>query len=158
MAINFCKCLTHNFKTGKKQVYAMAQYTKIMSLQEFAKHIAEHNSVFDKATVQGVLIKAAECLREKLLDGCKVQLGDMGDFYIALHSSTTEGTDEFTSANINEVEVRWKPGIELENLLKEAKFKQVETRGKQRLGRKIRDEQIDSQVMAGLNDTDNRTN
>ncbi len=143
MAINYCKCMAHNFTTGKKKIYAVAQYTTLVTLDDFARHIAAHNSIFDRATVQGVLTKATECIREMLLDGKKIQLGCLGDIYLTLHSETAEVSTDFTAANIKKVEVKLKPGEDLKNLISVAKFNLVDARTLRRGGVSYRNNQID---------------
>ena len=64
--------------------YGRAQMRESMTFDKFVKHIAEHNGVFSRGTVQGVILDMCECLVEMLLDGKKVQLGALGDFFISL--------------------------------------------------------------------------
>ena len=67
--------------------YGRAQMRESMTFDKFVKHIAEHNGVFSRGTVQGVILDMCECLVEMLLDGKKVQLGALGDFFIrGVHS------------------------------------------------------------------------
>lgn len=46
-----------------KKAYGVAQYSEKMSLAEFAEHISSHNSVYDKADVTAMLIKAVKCMK-----------------------------------------------------------------------------------------------
>ena len=80
--------------------YGRAQMRESMTFDKFVKHIAEHNGVFSRGTVQGVILDMCECLVEMLLDGKKVQLGALGDFFISLSTTPAESLDAFTAANI----------------------------------------------------------
>ena len=61
-----------------------------------------------------------DCMREQLLEGKKIRLGDLGDFSIVLSSKGAEDADKFTVQNITDVKVLWEPGSEFKNLLAEA--------------------------------------
>lgn len=69
------------------KAYAKPQVSEIMSFAKFVKHIADHNGVFSKGTVKGVISDMCECLVEMLLEGKKVQLGELGNFGISLSST-----------------------------------------------------------------------
>ena len=62
-----------------EKAYARAQMKESMTFDKFVKHIADHNGVFSRGTVQGVVLDMCECLVEMLLNGNKVQLGALGD-------------------------------------------------------------------------------
>ena len=62
-------------KDAAPRFYASAQCNKVVSLDEFAKHIASHGSVYKRADIGAVLTMAVDCLREMLLNGYKVGLG-----------------------------------------------------------------------------------
>ena len=40
-------------ETAKEQAYAKNQVTKVMSFDDFVKHISDHNGVFTRGTVKG---------------------------------------------------------------------------------------------------------
>mgnify|MGYP007129985212 CR=1 FL=1 len=42
-------------ETAKEQAYAKNQVTKVMSFDDFVKHISDHNGVFTRGTVKGVV-------------------------------------------------------------------------------------------------------
>ena len=72
-----------------------------------------------------------DCMREQLLEGKKIRLGDLGDFSIVLSSKGAEDADKFTVQNITDVKVLWEPGSEFKNLLAEAEFNLVASRSAQ---------------------------
>ena len=72
-----------------------------------------------------------DCMREQLLEGKKIRLGDLGDFSILLSSKGAEDADKFTAQNITDVKVLWEPGAEFKNLLADAEFNLVASRSAQ---------------------------
>ncbi len=135
--INYSLVLRNSIpgEPSEKKVYAMAQSESKMSLREFSKHIADHGSVYDRSTVEGVLTKAVECMREQLLLGRIVELGDLGCFSISLSSNPAPNATEFTAKNIKAVRARWSPGMDFRNLLEDAEFQFVTSRKAQAAAR-----------------------
>ena len=88
-----------------EKAYARAQMSESMTFDKFVKHIADHNGVYTRGTVQGVILDMCECLVEMLLEGKKVQLGALGDFFISLNSVGAESLKAFTAANIKSINV-----------------------------------------------------
>ena len=66
------------------KAYGASQMNEKISFDAFCKHIADHNSPFSKGTIQGILTDAVACLKEELLSGNRVVLGDLGTFSIEL--------------------------------------------------------------------------
>ena len=69
-----------------KKAYASAQYAEVMDINRFAEHIASHGCVYKRADIVAILTMAVDCMREQLLGGQKIQLGDLGDFSISINS------------------------------------------------------------------------
>ena len=118
-------------KTEKQNAFAISQYTDIMTIEKFAKHITSHGSVYSRADISAILYMAVDCMREMLLEGKKIRLGDLGDFSLLLGSKGAETADKFTAQNINQVKVQWEPGKEFKNLLDDAEFNLVASRSAQ---------------------------
>lgn len=113
--------------------YAMAQCRGVVNLNQFAKHIATHGCVYKRADIAAVLTMAVDCLQEMLLNGYKVELGDMGSFYLSLSSEGTETAKEFNPAiHVKEVNVNWERGVNFVDLKKEAEFNLVAIRSVQK--------------------------
>ena len=72
-----------------------------------------------------------DCMREQLLEGKKIRLGDLGDFSILLSSKGAEDADKFSAQNITDVKVQWEPGQEFKNLRDDAEFNLVASRSAQ---------------------------
>jgi predicted histone-like DNA-binding protein len=113
------------------KAYGTAQVHEILSFDDFCEHIAQHNSPFSKGAIQGVLTDAVSCLREQMLAGNKVKLGDLGDFYVELACEGAVTTEDFTSDNIKEVNVRWLPSKSFKNLRQDAEFNLMPKRSQQ---------------------------
>ncbi len=110
-------------KTEKQNAFAISQYTDIMTIEKFAKHITSHGSVYSRADISAILYItshgsvysradisailyiAVDCMREMLLEGKKIRLGDLGDFSLLLTSKGAEDADKFTAQNITGVKV-----------------------------------------------------
>ena len=113
------------------KAYGVAQADEIINITNFARHITTHGCVYSKADIVAVLSLAVTCIRELLLDGKKVKLGEFGDFSVSLNTTGAVDTASFTADNIKRVDVVFTPGEDLKNLRKDATFKLVPTRRKQ---------------------------
>ena len=118
-------------KTEKKNAFAVSQYSDIMTIEKFSKHISSHGSVYSRADISAILYMTVDCMREQLLEGKKIRLGDLGDFSILLSSKGAEDADKFTAQNITDVKVLWEPGAEFKNLIADAEFNLVASRSAQ---------------------------
>lgn len=118
-------------ENGVEKAYAKNQVTKVVSFNEFVKHISNHNGVFTRGTVKGVVSDTCACLVEKLLSGCKVQFGELGTFGISLTCDPAESIDKFSAKNIKGVNILFTPGPDFENLRSKAEFNLVTSRALQ---------------------------
>ena len=108
--------------------YGTAQVREVLDLDKFSKHIAEHNSPFSAGCIKGVLEDAVDCLREQLLAGNSVSLGELGKFHVELNCEPAVTTEDFTAANIKGVNVCWTPGEDFKDMKKDAEFQLVPSR------------------------------
>ena len=118
-------------KTETQKAYAVAQYSDVMTIDKFARHIATHGCVYSRADIAAILYLAVDCMREQLLEGKKIRMGELGDFSVSLASKGAETADKFTAQNITGVKVIWEPGTEFKSLLEDAEFNQVASRDAQ---------------------------
>ena len=108
-----------NMNTASKtygQYYGRLVPTKTMSYDELCKHVSEHNSVFGDNSVfgedvcKGVALKLASCMLEQLLEGKKVQFGDLGTFYLSAKSVGSVTEEGFNAGqNIKGLYLRFAP-------------------------------------------------
>jgi len=110
------------------KAYAKPQVHEVMTFGKFVQHIADHNGVYSRGTVKGVIADMCECLIEMLLQGNKVQLGELGDFWISLSSEGAENIQKFSAGNITTVNIVFTPGEEFTNLRSRATFNPVSSR------------------------------
>ena len=87
-------------KAGEKRYTANLQTTGVMSLDDFAGHMADHDCKYNKGDIYSVLTQAANCVREMLLEGNKVSLGDLGVISPKIKQRAAKSRDEFSSSNI----------------------------------------------------------
>ncbi len=128
--INYSTCMLGNpmDADAAQKAYAKPQISEIMSFGQFVKHIADHNGVFTRGTVKGVIADMCECLVEMLLEGKKVQLAELGNFWISLASEGAEDLKKFTESNITTVNIVFTPGEDFQNLRSRAAFNPVSSR------------------------------
>ena len=142
------------YKTYKNQNTASKTYglyygrvvnTSTMTYQELCKHMSEHNSVYGEDICLGVANKLQSCILEQLLEGKKVQFGDLGTFYLATKTSGSATEEDFNAnQNIKGLYLRFAPSrqdvndLSSKTLKKKASFMNVkdlgETKGKNENG------------------------
>lgn len=117
-------------KVTKKKVYAHLQSDKSMNLDDLSEHMATHHSGFSAGAVLGILKDMVDCIREQLLNGCNIVLGDLGKFSLQAKSDGTTSASDFTAQNITKLNMRFTPGKKFngEDLRKDAEFQLVATR------------------------------
>jgi hypothetical protein len=72
--------------------------------------MSEHNSVYGEDVCLGVAKKLQNCMLEQLLEGKKVQFGDLGTFYLSVKSVGTDKEDDFNlGLNIKGLYLRFSP-------------------------------------------------
>ena len=94
-------------KTVAKKAYASAQYSEVMDINRFAEHIASHGCVYKRSDIVAILTMSVDCMREQLLAGQKIQLGDLGSFYISINSIGAASAKEFNPASSSSSPKRW---------------------------------------------------
>ena len=107
--------------------YAKAQVSEVMSFRKFVQHIAEHGG-YTRGKVKGVISDMCTCLVEMLLEGKKVQLDELGDFWISLSCDGAESCEKFTADNIKAMNIIFTSGVDFENLIAKAEFTPVASR------------------------------
>ena len=110
------------------QSYARVVTTKTMTYQELCRHMSEHNSVFGEDVCLGVANKLQSCILEQLLEGKKVQFGELGTFYLAVKSTGSNREEDFSVAtNIKGLYLRFAPSRTDVNNLSSKMLKQKAT-------------------------------
>ena len=110
------------------KAYAKVQFSEVVELEDFVKHIASHNTVYSEGVIVGVFTEMVGCLREHLVNGKKVKLGPLGDFSPSLSSRGAASPEDFSASYITAVNVNFQPGNRLTNLIADAHFELVSSR------------------------------
>lgn len=140
-------------KEEPKKAYACAQSSRTMNINQFSEHIATHGCVYSRADIAAILTMAVDCMRENLLNGIRIKLGDLGDFSASLKCIGAETAADFkTDIHIVGVSVNWTPGERFADLLKDATFNVVPSR---KAARKILKAIKAGETTVDLTDTDN---
>ena len=162
MAIPYSLTLRH-IHPGEPEMgnktYATAQYAEMMNLEDLAEHMSSHGSKYDKGDIMAVVTQLASCIKEQLLLGNKVTLGDLGSFSVGLDAKAAPNAEEFSTSQIKRVLVRWSPSNTLSGLEKEASFEYVSTRKAQDEARKAEKELLNNMatIQPGQNPDDEGT-
>ena len=78
--------------------YAKAKHIHTVTFDELITHMANHNVGFPRGVVSGVMMSFVDCLLELVAQSKKVQLGDLGTFYLNLTSKPAAKYEEFNAA------------------------------------------------------------
>ncbi len=76
--------------TGKKRYQAQVVNSSVMEFDQFVDHIAEHSSPYTRGTISGVLTDMLDCLKEQILDGKQVRLGDLGLISVGIDGKSAQ--------------------------------------------------------------------
>jgi predicted histone-like DNA-binding protein len=123
-----------------KKAYGKIQLTGVVSLSELSAHISEHNSVFSKGTILGILSELSGCIRELILQGYKIELGELGTLTPAITCKGAVTMADFTAQNITDLKVNFAKGSALLNLRRDAEFEKTTTRKAQAAALKAENE------------------
>ena len=116
-----------------KKVYACAQYEKTLSMDELLDYITFHGSAFRKGDYKAVISTIAEAMAEKMAEGYKIDLAEMGKFYPTLECEGAETMDNFNpDKHIKAVHVNWEPGDDFKDLKRKTTFREDLTRRMQK--------------------------
>lgn len=111
-----------------ERAYARAQVREVWDGDRFVRHLADHNGVFSRGTVKGVVSDLCKCLVEQVLNGNKVYLGELGCFSVSLSCESADSMEKFSEDNIKAVNLVFTPGDDFENMIGKATFNQVASR------------------------------
>ena len=141
-------------KDEDPKAYARAQVKEVMTFRQFVDHIASHGG-HKRGQVKGVLSDMCSCLVEQLLEGKKILLDELGDFWISLTSIGADSCEAFTSKNITGVNIVFTPGIDFQNLINAAEFNLVASRIAQNATLKAEKKMLDTVDLAAAKNKGN---
>lgn len=126
--INFDVIQRRSPKDGTIKFYSQAMTTEYMTLTDIAENISRECTV-TVHDIKAVLSALEEQIIIALQAGRSVRFGDLGSFHVTLQSKGAETREEFTTANIERVMVRFVKSSKMRSDLmvghKNVKFKVV---------------------------------
>ena len=122
-----------------EKAYASLQLNGVLDINALAAHMANHNSIYSKGTIVGIITDMCHCIKEAITEGNAIELGDLGRF---TPSITSEGSlpgvdaeghpitamEAFTADNIKGVNVNYELGEGLDFKRDDFSFEYVTSR------------------------------
>ena len=85
--------VTENSETEQAgKLYARVSYKQTLSVQDMAKHMSEHNTMFSEGSITGILIDFVKCVREQVLSGNTVEANALETLYDAENDKTASAS------------------------------------------------------------------
>jgi predicted histone-like DNA-binding protein len=109
---------------GQTRYYARICGRQKISIKTLANNI-ESSTIIHHVDFQAVILALLSWIPKSLLDGKSVWLGDFGTFSVSLTSKPSDSPEKVTAADIEKVNVQFRPGPEFKQMLKEAKFEKA---------------------------------
>ncbi len=100
-----------------QKAYAYLQSRGTLSIDEIADHMVSHGCQYDRGDIIAIIIKLVNCTKELMQDGYIVQLGDLGNLRLTCKSEGALTLRAFTRDNIKEINVRFRPSKQWENII-----------------------------------------
>ena len=72
------------------KLYARVSYKETMGIHEMAEHMAHHNTAFSEGLIVGVLTDFVKCVREMVLSGNTVKVGNLAIFKATVEANGLE--------------------------------------------------------------------
>ena len=110
------------------KAYAFLQSRAVLSIDEIADHMVTHGCPYDRGDIIAVIAKLVSCTKELMLDGYRIQLGDLGRLSLSCRSVGAVSLEAFTRANIREVRVNFKPSSQFSGMANNVSMHRVPTR------------------------------
>ena len=72
------------------KLYARVSYKQTLSVQDMARHMSEHNTMFSEGSITGILIDFVKCVREQILMGNTVKIDNLAIFKATVEANALE--------------------------------------------------------------------
>lgn len=109
-----------------KRAFASAQSIKKMSLEEVAKYIKQHGCAYSVGDFLAIANMLAQATADLLKSGYRVELDELGEFYVTLDCEGAESMEAFRpNEHIKELRVHWTPSDAFKNLRQGATFEET---------------------------------
>ena len=111
-----------------KKAFAFLQSRATLAIEEIADHMVSHGCNYDRGDIIAILIKLVSCSKELMLDGYRIELGDLGKLYLSCQSEGAVSKEKFTRANIKSINVNFSSSKQFNDLLQHVSLHKVPTR------------------------------
>lgn len=109
-----------------QKFYASAQSMKTLTLEKLAKYIRYHGCAYKEGDFIAITKMLAEAAAKMLKEGYRVELDDLGTFYLTLGCKGAESRETFNpDKHIKEVRVNWAPGEAFKNIREDITFEET---------------------------------
>ena len=116
--------LRHSEQSQK--FYASAQSMKTLTLEELAKYIRFHGCAYKEGDFIAITKMLAEATAKMLKEGYRVELNDLGTFYLTLGCEGAKSRETFNpNKHIKEVRVNWASGEAFKNMREDITFEET---------------------------------
>ena len=111
-----------------KKAYAFLQSRSTLTIDELADHMVSHGCNYDRGDIIAILVKLVGCSKELMLDGYRIQLGDLGKLYLTCKSDGVAEKEKFTRANIKSIDVNFLSSKQFLDMIQKVSLHKVPTR------------------------------
>ena len=91
--------ITPQDKEAAPMWYGKAVQDRTIDFEGLVSHMSEHNSPYSRGVIHGVLTDMLDCVKELVLDGKSVRLGDLGLFSVGIKSKGALTLEKWTVAS-----------------------------------------------------------
>ena len=85
-------------KSEEPKWYAKAVQDRTIDFEGLVTHMSEQNSPYSRGVIHGVLTDMLDCVKELVLDGKSVRIGDLGLFSVGLKTRGAKSRDRWSVA------------------------------------------------------------
>ena len=111
-----------------KKAFAFLQSRSTLTIDEIADHMVSHGCNYDRGDIIAILVKLVSCAKELMLDGYRIQLGDLGKLYLTCKSEGVQEKEKFTRANIKSIDVNFLSSKQFADMIQKVSLHKVPTR------------------------------
>ena len=113
----------NQFSHAYKKWYGRVEYKRTLTIDDMARHMAEHNTPFSVGTIAGILKDFVSCTREQCLNGNTVKIDDLAIFKCSLTGNgLTLGKDYKVVAGLGTVPTKGPDGTGSPDFTKQAQY------------------------------------
>ena len=83
-------------KSEQPKWYGKSVQDRTIDFEGLVTHMSEHNSPYSRGVIHGVLTDMLDCVKELVLDGKSVRLGDLGLFSVGLKTKGAKSRERWS--------------------------------------------------------------